>query len=277
VKYHDGNATVSWLPGGTGSSDIRSYVVTASNGQSVTVGPTTFSATLHGLERGKAYDIAIAARSAVGRGTWRHVDFVAPLLRAVLDAPRPDVIVYGADGRARVRLTRASGQPLSGRHIMVVQRPVGTELFQPLPDIVTNDRGWAVLTLPQPATSQDLIFHFAGGTRWQPVQVGTTLWVRSAVTATMSGTSAVVGQPMTLTGTVGPALAGLTVRRQELVAGVWQTVETGTTLPGGAFSFVFTADTVGKHVYRVMADRFPGYAAGYSAPSTLSVAGLPVP
>jgi GH25 family lysozyme M1 (1,4-beta-N-acetylmuramidase) len=272
ISYRNGDATVRWMPGDTGSTDIRSYVVTLSpGGKSVTVDGTTFSATLHGLDRGQAYEISVAARNAVGRGVWRHIDYLAPLLRAVLDVPRPDVIVYGADGVARIRLTRPSGKPLAGRRITVAQRAVGTETYQPLADLVTGDRGRAVLTLPQPAASQELVFRFAAR-GWRPVEQVQTLWVRAAVTATMANTSASVGQPVTLSGTVAPGVTGATVRRQELVGGEWQTVETGLTLSGGGFAFVFAPDSPGKHVYRVMVARFPGFAAGYSAPVTLPVA-----
>lgn len=271
VSYGDGDATVRWLPGDTGSTDIRSYVVTLSpGGQSVTVDATTFAAKLRGLERGRTYEVSVAARNAVGRGVWRRLVYVAPLLRAVLEVPRPDVIVYGADGVARLRLSRPSGKPLAGRHVLVAQRAVGTEVFQPLPDLVTGDRGRAVLRLSQPAASQELVFRFAGE-GWQPVQRGTTMWVRAAVTATLTATAAVVGQPVTLSGTVAPGVTGATVRRQELVDGVWQTVETGVTLPGGGFAFAFAPEAPGEHVYRVMVARFPGFAAGYSAPLALPV------
>jgi GH25 family lysozyme M1 (1,4-beta-N-acetylmuramidase) len=272
VSYHAGDAVVRWLPGDTGSTDIGSYVVTLSpGGQSVTVDGTKFSATLHGIERGQTYEISVAARNAVGRGAWRHVPYVAPLLRAVLDVPRPDVIVYGADGVAHVRLTRPSGKPLAGRHVTVGQRALDSEEFYPLPDLVTDDRGRAVLTLPQPVASQELRFAFAGK-GYEPVEQAQTLWIRAAVTASLSSTTAVVGQPMTLTGTVAPGVAGLTVRRQELVSGAWQTVDSGLTLPGGGYAFAFAPSTPGKHVYRVMVARFDGFAAGYSVPLTLPVA-----
>ena len=271
VEYRGGDATVRWMPGDTGSTDVRSYVVTLSpGGQSVTVDGTTFAATLHGLERGQTYEISVAARNAVGRGSWRHLTYVAPLLRAVLDAPRPDGIVYGADGVARVRLTRASGEPLAGRHIVVARRTVETETWQPLPDLVTDSRGRAVLNLPQPAASQELLFRYADK-GWRPVEQLQTLWVRSAVTAALTGDSAAVGQPVTLSGTVAPGVSGVTVRRQEFVDGTWQTVETGLTLAGGSYAFAFTPTTPGAHVYRVMAARFPGFLAGYSQPLNLFV------
>jgi GH25 family lysozyme M1 (1,4-beta-N-acetylmuramidase) len=271
VSYHAGDAVVRWLPGDTGSTDIRSYVVTLSpGGQTVTVGGTTFAATLHGVERGKTYEISVAARNTVGRGAWRHVPYVAPLLRAELDVPRPNEIVYGADGLARVRLTRPSGDPLSGRHITVARRPVGGTVWEPLADLVTNSRGRAVLALPQPATSQELLFRYAAA-GWKPVQQSRTLWVHAAVSATMLGDAATVGQPMTLSGTVGPGVAGVSVYRQELVAGTWQTVQSGSTLPGGGYAFAFTAESAGTHVYRVMTPRFLGFLSGFSEPLDLLV------
>jgi GH25 family lysozyme M1 (1,4-beta-N-acetylmuramidase) len=270
VDYRDGDATVRWLPGDTGSTDIRSYLVTLSpGGQSVTVDGTTFAATLHGLERGKSYEISVAARNAVGRGAWRHLTYLTPLLRAVLDVPPPDGIVYGADGVARVRLTRMNGDPLAGRQITVAQRAVGTETWQPLPGLVTDSRGRAVLDLPQPASSQELLFRY-DATGWRPVEQLRTLWVRSAVTAALTSEAVVDGQPVTLSGTVAPGTSGVTVRRQELVDGVWQTVETGLTVPGGAYAFEFTP-TPGTHGYRVMAARFSGFLAGYSESLSLFV------
>jgi hypothetical protein len=269
VSYAGGAATVRWMPGDTGSTDIQSYVVSVAGGATVTVGATTFSARLPGLERGKTYAISVAARNAVGRGTWARLDYTAPLLRATLDVAQPDPVVYGADGFVRARLTRtASGAPLAGRHVSVAQRPVGTEAWQPLPDLVTDDRGRVVLRVTQPVQSLEVQLSFTAP-GWVPVSRTVTLPVRSAVTAALDPDLLVPGG-YSLHGAVAPAVAGATVRHQELVGGVWQTLATTTTLVDGSYGFSFVPPP-GSHRYRVVVDPVDGRWRGLSAELPLSV------
>lgn len=62
----DSSADVSWSAPNDGGSPITGYTVHSSGGQSVTVGPSTFTAHIGGLTNGTSYTFTVVATNSVG-------------------------------------------------------------------------------------------------------------------------------------------------------------------------------------------------------------------
>jgi GH25 family lysozyme M1 (1,4-beta-N-acetylmuramidase) len=269
ASFSGGKATLRWMPGDTGSSDIRAYVVSVAGEATYQVGATTFSLRIPGLERGRTYEISVAARNAVGRGKAAVLDYRVPLRRAELTVTPPAAVVFGADGLVRARLTKASGDALAGRRLAVAQRVVGSDTWQPLPDAVTDDRGRVAVSVPSPTTGTEVSLTFADK-QWRTVRQSAVVAVRSAVAATLEPELLVPGA-YSVRGAVTPVpSAPTTVRRQEWSDGAWHTVQTTATLLDGGYWLSFTPPP-GDHRYRIVVDEVDGRLRGYSAELALTV------
>jgi Tol biopolymer transport system component len=62
----DGSVDVSWAAPNDGGSPITAYTVRSSGGQSVTVGPSAFTAHIGGLTNGTSYTFTVVATNSVG-------------------------------------------------------------------------------------------------------------------------------------------------------------------------------------------------------------------
>src|SRR4051812_11517260 len=120
-----GRATVSWLPGDTGSAAVSSYRVSASpGGASAVVDSAHFSTTLTGLSNGTSYTFTVRANNAVGAGASSlPTAAVTPMVPTRLTMSAPSSVVYGHQVRVRVTLTRPdTGAALAGRTVLVQSR-----------------------------------------------------------------------------------------------------------------------------------------------------------
>ena len=74
----DGSATITWDPAYDNGSPITGYIITSSDGQTITVGPNTDQVTFTGLTNGQPYTFTVSATNAAGTGPGTVTDTVIP-------------------------------------------------------------------------------------------------------------------------------------------------------------------------------------------------------
>ena len=261
-----GRATVSWLPGDSGSSRITSYRVTASpGGASVVVDNAHFGVTMKGLTNGTAYTFTVRARNAVGGGTASlPTASVTPMRPTKLVMVAPSSVVYGQPAVVRIRLTRSdTGAAMPNRSVNVQTRPVGTSSWSTPVTVVTDENGRAKVSLA-PTVSVDVRAVYNRPVGDTASHARSTMLVATAVTAALTPAEVPAGTPSVLSGGLNPATAGVTVTLQQLKSGTWQPLQTAVTDELGAFVFSVTPITSGIKSYRVVVDAIDGRAAGAS-------------
>ncbi|MBA3020828.1 MAG: hypothetical protein FP817_06925 [Propionicimonas sp.] len=86
------------------------------------------------------------------------------------------------------------------------------------------------------------------------------------------------GQALTATLKFAPARAGRVVELQQLVAGNWQRVASGTEAANGSATLAVTAEAAGSLTFRGLAAAFKGAAASLTATKSVTVvSGIPAP
>src|SRR4051812_3470980 len=251
-----GRATVSWLPGDTGSGPVKSYRVTASpGGASVVVDSAHFSATMTGLTNGTAYTFTVRATNTVGRGAASLPSAaVTPMVPTKLTMTSPASVVYGHQARVRVTLTRPdTGAALSGQTVLVQSRPTGTSTWSQPVSVVTDDNGHGLMLL-RPDVNVDIRATYDGPVGWVAASARSSVSVATGVTATLTPSTAPRGSPVVLTGSLNPATPGVLVTQQVWRARSWQVLQTAVTDGAGAFVFTVTPSTSGVKSYRVVVD-----------------------
>jgi GH25 family lysozyme M1 (1,4-beta-N-acetylmuramidase) len=268
-----GRATISWLPGDTGSTSVQHYRVTATpGGSSVVVDGTRTSVTMTGLQNGTAYTFAVRGINSVGAGVYSTpTASVTPMIPTRLTMSVASSAVYGKPVRVHATLTRPdTGAALSGRTLQVQTRQVGTSTWSDPVDVVTDSNGRAVASLT-PATDVDVRVVFNGPVGYTPAHLRSTVLVATAVGATLSASEVPVNTPVVVSGAINPATSGVAVTEQVWRNGSWQALQTSVTDVTGAFSFVYTPVTAGVKHYRVVVGAFGGREAGTSPTLTLTV------
>jgi GH25 family lysozyme M1 (1,4-beta-N-acetylmuramidase) len=273
AKARAGRATVTWLPGDTGSTSLKSYRVTASpGGASVVVAGTQTSVTMTGLHNGTSYTFTVRGISAVGAGADSlATGAVTPMVPTTLTMQVASSSVYGKAVRVRATLSRPdTGARLAGRTVQVQTRPVGTSAWGRAVDVVTNDKGRATAWL-RPASDVDVRVSYTGPVGWSPSRARSRLLVATGVSATLSATEVPLGTPVVLTGAIDPASVGVPVTEQIWRSGSWHVVQTAVTDATGAFSFAVAPVMAGVKHYRVVVGALDGREPGTSAVVTLTV------
>lgn len=268
-----GRATVSWLPGDTGSRILKSYRVTASpGGASVVVDGTQTSVTVTGLHNGTSYTFTVQASNGVGRGASSLPSAaVTPMVPTRLTLQVASSAVYGQPVRVLATLTRRdTGAALAGRTVHVLTRQSGTSAWSDVADVVTDDRGRATTSL-LPATDVEVRVTYTGPVGWKPAAVRTTVLVSTAVDASLTPTEAPLGTPAVITGVVAPVVAGLPVTLQRWRSGGWQDYQTSVTDDLGGFSFTVKPSATGVKRYRVVTEAVGGREPGASPGLALTV------
>ena len=268
-----GRASVSWMPGDTGSKSLQSYRVTASpGGASVVVDGTQTSVAMTGLHNGTSYTFTVRGISAVGQGADSLPSAaVTPMIPTRLTMQVAPSAVYGTPVRVHATLTRSdSGAALAGRTLQVQTRQVGTSTWGDPVDVVTDDKGRVTASL-RPSTDVDVRVAFTGPVGWTASHARSTVLVASGVTATLTPGEVPVNTPVVLSGAIDPATAGVPVTMQVWRSGSWQVLQTSVTDLTGAYTFTFVPVTTGVKHYRVVVDAVGGREPGTSPTLSLTV------
>jgi GH25 family lysozyme M1 (1,4-beta-N-acetylmuramidase) len=276
----DASASVTWLPGDTGSTAVRHYTVTATAvdgtpGASTVVSGTTTSATVRGLTNGTPYTFTVTAANTHGDGEPSiETNPVTPRVPTAFVPGGAPTTVYGANARVAMRLIRPDrSHGVPGRDVTVEQRVHdGTDVqWEPLRVATTDAHGWAVLHLQQPQHNVDLRFTYDGPDSWRDAQRTMRVLVRNDASARLSRHHVRHGHAVTLRGHVQPLMAGVRVTRQAFFGHRWHSVGATTTGPHGGYEFRFVPPSKGVHVYRTVVAGFDGRSHGYSPSRRLNV------
>ena len=282
VDAHGGDATasVTWLPGDTGSTAVEHYTVSATPtdgtpGESIDVPGTTTQATVHGLTNGTEYTVTVTATNKLGLGEPSTEVGVIPRIPTDLTLGGPPETTYGGDARVALRLVRPDRhRGLPGRELVVEQRVHdGNNLgWQPLSVATTDDHGWLVLHMRKPQHNVDLRVTFDGPTdAWRSAQRFVHVLVRNDATAHLSRHRVRHGHLVTLRGHIRPTLDGVRVKRQAYYGHRWHAAGSTRTDANGNYSFRFAPTTKGVHFYRTLVAGFDGRSHGYSPSRRLRV------
>jgi hypothetical protein len=276
----DASASVSWLPGDTGSTAVQRYTVSATPtdgtpGESVSVPGTTTQASVRGLTNGTEYTITVTATNTHGGGEPSSEVVVTPRIPTDLTLGGPTETTYGDNARVAVRLVRPDrSHGLPGRELVVEQRvhDGSGSGWQPLQTATTDEHGWLVLHLRKPQHNVDLRVTFTGPTEaWRDAKRYVHVIVRNDATAKLSRHRVRHGHVVTLRGHVRPALEGVRVTRQAFYGHRWHAVGSTYADADGRYRFRFAPTTKGVHLYRTLVAGFDGRSHGYSPSRRLRV------
>lgn len=204
-----------------------------------------------------------AVRSAVG--TAKDDPGAQKIANVKIGAPR--FVTRGQKASYTATVT-VDGKPSPGGSATLQSKAKGT-------------RTWRKVATRKVPTTGKVVFQYAprssAAFRVGVSSTGARKAVRSAVVTTKvrprvsvkSSVIAFAGRRVTLAGSVTPAAAGVTVTRQRLVDGQWQTTGSTKVRNDGSYSFHVTPTVSGvSYTYRIVTEPFDGYGRGYS--STLS-------
>jgi len=277
----DGRLAVGWLPGDTGSGAIDHYRVTVtptdgSSSSTVVVGGTTTQAIVTGLTNGASYTVTVAASNGQGYGVESQPTYpVTPMIPTTLSIGGPTDTTYGDVPRVAVRLLRPDwNKGLSARALTVESRvDDGTDSgWLPYNTVTTDDNGWVVLHPQQLEHNTDLRFSYPGTAGSKSASLVVHLIVRNAIFAHLSRATIHAGRPVTLHGSIRPAVEGINVWTQTYFRGAWHDAGTVTTTgPNGTYSFTWSPTDRGKHLIRTTVSWFDGRARGWSTTQRLTV------
>jgi hypothetical protein len=117
----------------------------------------------------------------------------------------------------------------------------------------------------------DLRFTYAGTSGSRSASLVVHVLVHNQIYAHLSRTAVHAGRPVTLHGSIRPAVEGIKVWTQSYYDGAWHDDGATTTGPDGTYSFTWTPKDRGKHVIRTTVSWFDGRARGFSATQRLVV------
>lgn len=173
---------------------------------------------------------------------------VAPTSLTVEATPR---VRYGSNASVVGRALGADSKPAAGAPVTLSFQPAKSTEWITIETRSTGSKGRAKFS------------HMTRGNGTYRVQTGSLsassklVTVNAAVNARVP-TSARAGSTVTLSGTVAPAMAGVTVTRQRYVNNKWTPITGGTavTSASGLYSMTIKPPSKGTYVYRVVSSPF---------------------
>ena len=209
---------------------------------------------------GEAADQWPAVREAVGQVK----DQPGAPKPATVKIGAPKFVVKGQKGSFTSQVT-VDGKASGGGTAVLQVNPVGKGGWQTVATKRVSKAGRTVFSFAPAKTSKVRIDVPASGARQAARSAVLVTKVRAAVSV-QSAVIAFTGQKLRLQGEVAPGRKGVTVVRQRLVDGQWQTLGQTTTKRNGTYRFkVLPTVKNGSYTYRVVSKPFDGYAKGYSS------------
>jgi GH25 family lysozyme M1 (1,4-beta-N-acetylmuramidase) len=268
-----GAATVSWLPGDTGTSAVTGYTVTATpGGKTVSVGPNIFNATVSGLSTSTAYTFTVTATNAVGVGVASAPSPpVTPTIPTVLATATSASLTYGGTLPIQATLRRADNhQGLADQKVLVFRRTSTAAPWRQIRSLSTNASGLASTVL-QPTRSAQLEAVFPGSKGVARSSAYENYVVKPTVSAALSAATVAHGSSVTLSGSAAPFVAGQKVTLQKHSGGAWRLTATSTLGRKGRFKFAIQPTTAGTLTYRVTVAATSRFGTGHSPTVSLTV------
>lgn len=209
---------------------------------------------------GEAADQWPAVRDAVG--VVKDNPGAAQTASVRIGAPK--FLVAGETGSFTAQVT-VDGQPSGGGTADLQVNPVGKGGWKTVATKKVRKSGSVVFKHALAKSGSVRVSLPASGSRKAARSAAVRTKVRAAVSV-KSAVIAVTGQRVRLQGSVSPGRKGVTVVRQRLVDGKWQTFGSAVTNRKGGYLFsVVPTVKHGSYTYRVVSEPFDGYARGYSS------------
>jgi GH25 family lysozyme M1 (1,4-beta-N-acetylmuramidase) len=269
-----GAATVSWLPGDTGTARTTSYRVTAEpGGEAVVVSGLTSSALVPDLSTQTAYTFTVTATNKVGTSAASAPTLpVTPVIPTSLATSVSGSLTFGASLPLKAKLVRADTHvALPGKRVLLFRRELPRNVWVQVRRLSTNTRGLASTVL-HPRRSAELEAVFPGASGEARAEAFRNYVVRPTVVASLLSASTVKrGTAVAIHGSVSPSRNGQRVYRERYYRGAWHILGTSRVGPRGHYIFRFTPTRRAVAVYRVVAGATKRRGAGYSAKVTLTI------
>lgn len=251
-----------------GWSDVGAFLVynLRDKGTTATSTEDNFGLVTQGYTKKPSYDALAQAFRALAAPTPVPSQSPSPspsvTAGTALATDPATTVEYPAVSSVRGRLLDDSGQPLAGRTVAVLQRPMGTTT-------------WAVRTVTSGADGGVSASGTAVSTDWQlrfdgdpglaaSLGVVTNAPVATALSLAASAASVGYGSFLTLSGPVAPDHAGQAVYVERLTSSGWVDVTSSTLTSASTFSLKFKQRTRGTLSYRVRKAADGNHAQGIS-------------
>jgi hypothetical protein len=278
VTPTDGGVDVSWSP--SPEADVVDYELCLTAEPVLTddcaavASTNTHQLLLSSLTNGTAYRVGVGAVDSTSNRSPIASVAVTPRIPTVLSQSPATALStkYGLQTTFSATLRRSdTNAVLSGQPVTLEARRSGTVTYaQVAGPVLTTGAGVATITTAA-AFSGAYRLRYAGT---QTVAAATSasraVTVAATVSAAISTTTAPLGYPLRITGTVRPAHSTPKLQLQRYTSS-WQTIATTTPTSTGSYTFNLTPSTTGSYAYRV---RFPGdtdHAAGVSTTQRVTV------
>ncbi|MDP9405033.1 MAG: N-acetylmuramoyl-L-alanine amidase [Actinomycetota bacterium] len=211
-----------------------------------------------------AYPLLPSLRDSVARrmGT--------PAATALTLTTTPSTITYGAMTTVKGKLTTADGTPLAGKTVRLSVRQRGATTWAPLSTRTTGPDGVFEGTHAA-RVNLDYLATFVEEAEYAAAKREGRVNVAPAVSAALSRSTVALGSSVRLRGSVTPAHAGQTVRRQKLLDGAWKTVAAAEISSLGTYSFAVKPVFRGTKYFRVVKPADSDHVRGVSATKVLTV------
>ena len=263
-----GRATISWLPGDSGSHPVDRYVITGEpGGIRRSVPGTQLTATFGSLHNGTTYTFSVTPVNRLGAsdvaGPARDVK---PMIPARLSPMGPTQVGYGHRSHVHVRLARPdTGHGLGGRLLTVERRAVGGS-WAPWRTLTTANRGGTDVVLRRPLESFDLRYSYAGTQATRAATQVVHVVVHNTVSAGLSKHRVHSSHAVTMRGHIRPRTAGVEVRRLSYLRHHWRVAQRTTTKADGSYAFRFRPHARHRttRYYKVVVSAFGHRVRGYS-------------
>ena len=184
----------------------------------------------------------------------------------------PKATTYGRTIAVRVSTDSRQGAAKDAEATLYFEPQGGSSTRAKVTSITLDAEGKGVFKVPAEASGSWTVSVEGSWSRASGESEPATTNVRYAVTAKANATKVAVGTPVTITGSVSPAVIGLSVTVQRRSgSGAWRDVSTTTTGPGGSVSVTVKPTVAGETSYRLLVPQSSTLAQGTSARIVITV------
>jgi hypothetical protein len=185
-------------------------------------------------------------------------------------------LLYGASGTVSGRVL-SHGSGVHGKHVVVYYRKAGADHWSRLARLRTSRTGRYRLAT-HPGTNTRYFARFPGtSARRGASSTAVATLVRPYVTLTASATTVTAGQTVSLTTTVKPVHAGMTITYQWLDGALWKNLSTATLNSASQHAVSFSVPRVASYWFRVVLPGHRDHSEGRAVANVVGVAPAPAP
>ncbi|MGW0230859.1 fibronectin type III domain-containing protein [Actinopolymorpha singaporensis] len=230
------------------------------------------SVDLSGLASGRTYSVGIFTYDSTGNVSSARVVTIpgsyAPTLSFTTSATS---LTYGGAVTMSGRLTDPQGGALPSIPVHVQYRSLGSSAWKTLVSGTTSSTGQITASIKPSATRDFRLLSDASEQYASATSPVVRVNVAQKVTAASDKSSILLGQTLTITGSVAPSHAGGTVLLQAYYSGAWHTVKSATLSSSSTYSVSYKPSSKGSKPFRVYRSADTDHLANVSPSLTVTV------